>query len=332
MVLNFPHRHAGHCETGTLAALLRHRGVDLSEPMVFGIGSGLFFIHIPFVKVGGIPLTAYRGPPRQIINKVCKRLGIKLHQERYRSETQGMRALDRFLESGIPVGLQTSVYWLPYFPADLRFQFNAHNLVAFGKQDGDYWISDPVAEHVVSCPADDLQRARFAKGVFAPKGLAYYPARMPERLDLKAAALAGLRDTVRQMLDIPLPFMGVRGIATLAKRIERWPAKLGPEKARSYLSSVVRMQEEIGTGGAGFRFMYAAFLQEAAKLLNRGGLDVASERLSATGDRWREFAVLGARVCKGKETDPKAYAELAHVLRDCSQREREVFSLIRESF
>jgi len=46
---DFEHRHAGHCESGTVAALLRHRGLDLSEPMVFGIGGGLFFLHLLFV-------------------------------------------------------------------------------------------------------------------------------------------------------------------------------------------------------------------------------------------------------------------------------------------
>src|SRR6266542_1729755 len=32
-----------HCETTTLGALLRHVGIDLSEPMLFGLGAGLGF-------------------------------------------------------------------------------------------------------------------------------------------------------------------------------------------------------------------------------------------------------------------------------------------------
>ncbi|MBB6343805.1 hypothetical protein FHU36_000314 [Nonomuraea muscovyensis] len=30
-----------HCETTALGVLLRHEGLDLSEPMLFGLGSGL---------------------------------------------------------------------------------------------------------------------------------------------------------------------------------------------------------------------------------------------------------------------------------------------------
>ena len=52
--------------------------------------------------------------------------------------------------------------------------------------------------------------------------------------------------------------------------MKRWPKKLGDKKASLYLGQVVRMLEEIGTGGAGFRFIYAAFLQESAKILEPG--------------------------------------------------------------
>src|SRR3989338_3643173 len=151
---SFDHRHAAHCESGTMSALLRNCGLDLSEPMVFGIGGGLFFLYMPFIKMGGIPLTAYRAAPRVIIKNICKRLGITLRTMRFRKPEDSMAELDRLLEKGISVGLQASVFYLPYFPRDMRFQFNAHNLVVFGKEGDNYLISDTVFEHPVSCPAD----------------------------------------------------------------------------------------------------------------------------------------------------------------------------------
>ena len=326
MSVVFDHRHAGHCESGALSALLRHRGLDLSEPLVFGIGSGLFFVHLGFVKVGGIPLTAYRAVPGAIIDNVCKRLGITLRQQRFGNAAHGMRALDEVLARDTPVGLQTSVFWLPYFPPDMRFQFNAHNLVAVAKQGEQYLLSDPVCEHLVHCPSEDLRRARFAKGTFAPKGLIYYPERVPAKPDIDAAIRAALHHTAKRMVAVPIPFLGVRGIRALARKIVRWPQKYGAARAGSYVGSVVRMQEEIGTGGAGFRFMYAAFLQEAAQRLNLPQLDEASQQLTATGDRWREFAVLGARICKNANASgADDYAALARVLEDCAAREERLF-------
>ena len=40
---SYPHRKAVHCGSGTLASALAHRGLSLSEPMVFGLGAGLGF-------------------------------------------------------------------------------------------------------------------------------------------------------------------------------------------------------------------------------------------------------------------------------------------------
>lgn len=330
MTAAFPHRHAAHCESGTLATLLRTRGLDLSEPMVFGIGSGLFFIHIPFAKIGGLPLTAYRIMPRAIIKNLTKRLGIAMHYERFRNPEAGMRRLDELLAQDVPVGLQSNVFWLTYFPTDMRFQYNGHNMVAYGKRGDDYLISDPVTDVTVTCPADDLKRARFARGgPFPPKGLLYFPKSIPATIDLAPAALTATRQVCKAMLDTPIPLMGVRGIRYLANRLERWPEKLGDKLARANVAHVIRMQEEIGTGGAGFRFLYAAFLQEAAELLGRPALKDISQALTAVGDRWREFAVLGAQHCKGKQTGATVYPKLAHLLRECADGEQRVFTDLR---
>ena len=327
----FIHRHSGHCESGTVAALLRNNGLDLSEPMVFGIGGGLFFLYMPFITMGGIPLISYRDAPRSILKNICKRLGVRMHYERFRDPDAGMAALDVQLAQDVPVGLQTSVFWLPYFPPDMRFQFNGHNLVAFGKRDGEYLLSDPVFEHTVHCPADALRRARFAKGIFAPKGLMYWPESIPSDPDIKTAARTAIAATARRMLDIPFPFLGVRGIHTLARQLPRWPRTLGAERARKYVGSVVRMQEEIGTGGAGFRFMYAAFLQEAGELLGNDGLPEAARQLGATGDRWRDFAVQGAQLVKDRADDPATYRRLAETLRECAEREEQIFTRLKSA-
>ena len=171
----FPlHQHSAHCESGVMSILMRHAGVNISEPMAFGLSSALNFAYLPFVRVNGQPLIAYRMPPKFIIKKLCKRLGAKLVVEKFKNPTVGQQALDHHLNEGRLVGLQTSVYWLPYFPDEMRFHFNAHNLLVYGKEQGDYLISDPVIEQPVVCDEMSLQKARFAKGTLAPKGTLYY--------------------------------------------------------------------------------------------------------------------------------------------------------------
>ena len=99
------------------------------------------------------------------------------------------------------------------------------------------------------------------------------------------------------------------------------------EHSLNYVGHIVRMQEEIGTGGAGFRFIYAAFLQEAAQITGLTELNVLSERLNQIGDSWREFALKAARMIKGRETfEPK---KLADMLRAQAALETEFFRTLK---
>ena len=204
----------------------------------------------------------------------------------------------------------------------LRFQFNGHNLIAVGVDGSTYLISDPVLEEMVACPSDALVRARFSRGPLAPRGLIYFPVSVPDRPDFPTAILAGIRDTCRRMLDAPLPITGVRGIRYLSREIRRWPITLRDEwRAALYVANVVRLQEEVGTGGTGFRFMYAAFLQQAGALLQQDGLLRASEMFTANGDLWRDFAAAGAQVCKQRGANGVDYATLAEILAECADQE-----------
>jgi hypothetical protein len=132
------------------------------------------------------------------------------------------------------------------------------------------------------------------------------------------------------MLKTPLPIVGIRGMRFLATRMERWPQKLGQEKAILYLGQLVRMQEEIGTGGAGFRFLYAAFLQEAATILKDDRLRECAATLTGIGDRWREFAVSAARNCKGRAKEQDTFAAMADIIRDCASREEALYQKLGE--
>lgn len=326
MKLDFPHRQSAHCESGVTANLLTFGGLELSEAMAFGIGSGLFFGYVPWIKMNYLPLITFRGAPGCIFRKASKRLGVRMAQEKFRSPQTARRAVDTLLAAGVPVGAQTGAYWLPYFPAALRFHFNGHNLVIIGREGEEYTISDPVFPGLVTCPAADLERARFSKGAMAPKGRIYYVKGMPQHPDLAGAARDAILDVCKVMLKTPIPYAGIRGMHRLARDLEAWPEKLGPRKAALHLGHMIRMQEEIGTGGAGFRFVYAAFLQEAAELLGLPELRTLSERMTAIGDRWRDFAVSGARICKGRPGEGDSYAALAALLRDCAELERALFT------
>ncbi|MDA7416357.1 BtrH N-terminal domain-containing protein [Xenophilus arseniciresistens] len=304
----FEHLHAAHCESGVMANMLRHHGVPMTESLAFGLASGLAFAYLPFVKLSGLPLISYRMPPRAIIKGLLAPLGARFRFQTFATPEAGQQRLDELLARGQSVGLQTSVYWLPYFPPDMRFHFNAHNLLVYGKEGDEYLISDPVFETPMRCSAADLARARFAKGALAPRGLMYWPEAIARKAPTPDAVLRAIRTNARR-LRAPIPLIGVRGMRMLAGKLEKLPP--GEPFTVAYIGHLVRMQEEIGTGGAGFRFIYAAFLQEAAQITGRDVLRSFSDRLTAIGDDWRAFALKAARMVKGREAvDPPALAAL----------------------
>jgi hypothetical protein len=297
----FKHTHSAHCESGVMSSLLRHNGLDLSEAMVFGLSSALTFAYLPFVKIGGLPLIAYRSLPKSIIKKTQKNLNIKMKLETFSSAERGQQRLDELLADDKAVGAQTSVFWLPYFPEEMRFHFNAHNLVVCGSDGDNYSISDPVFETKQLCDKKSLTKARFVKGIMAPKGLLYYITQMPENIDLKPALRKSIKKTAKSMLKTPVPIAGLKGIKSLARAILKLQ---GEDKryARLYLGHIVRMQEEIGTGGAGFRYLYASFLQEASDIFDGDPiLKESSSMMLQVGDKWREFALMIAKSIKPKK-------------------------------
>lgn len=328
MIVNFEHLQAAHCETGVTRNLLTHAGTTkITEPLSFGIGSGLFFAYIPLLKINNGPAIAFRTMPGQIFKKSCRALGITVIRKKFSSKEQARFFLDKCLEEGHTVGCQVGVYYLPYFPKEYRFHFNAHNLIVYGKDQDNYLISDPIMETVTTLTSYQLERVRFARGTLAPRGQLYYPKiEYPITDDkIRGAIKSGIKKNIFNMLHIPLFITGVKGIRYTGNTIKKWRDQLGLEKAGLYLAQLVRMQEEIGTGGGGFRYMYAAFLQEAyAYYKNQQLLDI-SQTFTKSGDLWRTAAVQAAGIYKGRISNQSAFNLMGDYLLEIAEVEKKAF-------
>lgn len=331
MKLDFEHLQSAHCENGVTTNLLRNIGVSqMTEPLAFGIGAGLFFAYIPFIRINNGPAIAFRTMPGLIFKRTCRSLGIKVVRKKFSSREEAQRHLDQVLASGQPAGCQVGVYYLPYFPKEYRFHFNAHNLVVFGKEDDRYLISDPVMETTTSMSSYELERVRFAKGALSPKGQLYYPEKTfpvtDERIGI--AIEKGIKKNINNMIRIPGPIAGVQGIRFTGKRIKKWRDKLGPQKAGLYLAQLVRMQEEIGTGGGGFRYIYAAFLQEAYAYRKKEELPEVSKMFTDAGDLWRTAAVQAAGIYKGRLGSQEDFNTMGDYLLEVSEMEKKAFTVL----
>ena len=298
--------------------------------MIFGIGSGLLFFYFPWLKVNQAPAISYRTMPGHIFSKVARRLGFHVRRERFSSPKKAQQVLDEKLKTGFPVGLQVGVYHLTYFPDAYRFHFNAHNLVVYGKEGDSYLISDPVMEQPTKLSSQELEKVRFAKGVLSPKGHMYFPTHLPKHISLETTIRKGIKETCQKML-APIPIVGVKAIRWVSKDILRWYDKRGVKITNHYLAQMIRMQEEIGTGGGGFRFIYGAFLEEAAEVLKNNTLKECSQEITAIGDLWRDFAVEVARLYKNRnQAHRAAYEDLSQRLLTIAQREEAFYKRLKK--
>jgi len=328
MKIDFEHIQSAHCETGVTTNLLRHIGVNkMTEPLAFGIGAGLFFVYIPFLKINNGPAIAFRTLPGQVFAKTCKSLGIPVFRKKFSGKDRAEEVLVQCLEKGQPVGCQVGVYYLSYFPKEYRFHFNAHNLVVFGKEQDNYIISDPIMENPTTLTSYELGRVRFAKGALAPRGQLYYPQPAAPVTDLQMAAAIknGIKKNIRNMLHIPGPIAGVAGIRYTAGKIKKWRDRLGLKKAGLYLAQLVRMQEEIGTGGGGFRYIYGAFLQEAYAYHSIDAFQESSTLFTRSGDTWREAAVLASGIYKGRLGSQEDFNRVGDYLLEIAEMEKQAF-------
>lgn len=324
----FKHIQTAHCENGVAASLLRYHGLDfMSEPLVFGLGVGLFYIHIPFMKINHGPAISFRTMPGDIFKRASRALGIKVARKKFGNPAAAQAFLDQKIKEGTPIGCQVGVFHLAYFPREYRFHFNAHNLIVYGKEDGRYLISDPVMETVTSLTPAELEDVRFARGPLAPKGHVYFPKQVPTIGDeqLRKAVKIAIKKNGWWMSQVPIPFIGSSGFKFTAKRIRKWRDQLGARQGGLYLGQIVRMQEEIGTGGGGFRFIYAAFLEKAAELLQDDRLMGISEKMTQSGDLLRSSAVRMAAIYKGRNTEQQHFNEVADGFDEIAALEQETF-------
>ena len=55
------------------------------------MGSGLFFIYIPFIKINNGPAIAFRTMPGIIFKRTCNSLGIQVTRKKFSSKEEAQK-------------------------------------------------------------------------------------------------------------------------------------------------------------------------------------------------------------------------------------------------
>ena len=313
--VSFNHKMGAHCESGTVTAMLNYGGMEISEPMVFGIASGIFFGYFKGPRFS-FPTFIVRNKPGQIRKNISKRLGVKYHSVRFKDPKRGEEELERLIEQNIPVAVQTDFFYLDYIPDWGRVHINVHFIIIVGKKGSKYIVSDSYFPKLVELDRDSLMKGRFAGGTMAPKGFLFHPTYIPESFDYENAIKVGIKKAAYNMLKIPIPFLGIKGIRKFADKVVDWPKFARDNEHLSHeIMKINILLEDQGTGGAGFRFIYATFLREASEKINHPGLFEMSQRMMEIGDGWREISLFAARIGKNRDLGKDRLKELGDIIR-----------------
>jgi hypothetical protein len=327
----FKHSMAAHCESGTITNLVNHHGLKISEPLVFGIASGIFFGYMK-TPMRDFPVVFSRIRPVKILENFTKRTGITFKTQKFSDPDKAEEELDRLLEQNQPVGLQVDFFYMDFFPPWHRVHINVHYIVVIGKEGDHYIVSDCYHPTLAKLHRDSLRKGRFAKGSMAPKGLMFYPVHVPVEIHVEKGIRQGLKSTVFNMLKIPIPFLGVKGIKRFADKIAEWPkyAK-DTEHLAHNIFLITTMLEDQGTGGAGFRYIYASFLREAATILDKSVFNEYAKRMMDIGDDWRNISLFASRIAKRREFGTDKLKEMGNMIRENAELEYSFFTDLKQT-
>lgn len=293
---NYQHHVAAHCETGSLKNLLKFAGLELSEPLIFGIGSGPTFYYLFFAKgPSTFPLVGIRNAPSNIVNNIQKRLGIEIFQKQYKTTEQALQQANILIDIGRPVAVSVDMYYMKYLPGFLQVHAPFHFIVLVGRNSETYAVSDPYSAQIGTLGIEDLKVAWSTGASLAKDNYLAYVKHIPRAIPWEKAIRESIEETCKNML-IPLPFnklfffVGIEGMKAYARSLTAWGKKYrGVALREGILFNAVGFEDQ-GTGGGAFRIMYGAFLQEASEILKSNEIKDLGAQMASHGQSWRKFS------------------------------------------
>ncbi|MFI6280183.1 BtrH N-terminal domain-containing protein [Streptomyces sp. NPDC050988] len=317
MVKDIDVRGMQHCETTTLGVLLRHEGIDLSEPMLFGLGSGLSFVYWDS-KGMDFPFLGGRVKPFELTRNLASALGLELMVEETTSPRKAWHNVVTPIDAGRPVGLQLDSYHLDYFST--KVHFGGHVVAMYGYDEQDAYLVDTVPQGGgVSTSLAGLARARAERGPMTAKHRSFTITAPSSPTSPQDRIIPAIKTCAGTFLNPPIANLGHRGIEKAAGQVPKWLPR--SDNPREDLPRAALLMERAGTGGALFRNLYRDFLAECAQLIDSSHLRTGHSLYTEAATLWTQVAELVATA--GKSGDSKDLMQAGSILHDVSRIERD---------
>ena len=143
IIKNFKLFEGQHCETTAAGNLLSNLGINLSEPMFFGLGEGLNFI-IWNMKTMDFPFIGGRIKTDLLTQNITRHLNLKLNVWETSSPKKAWKNVKESIDAEIPVGIKLDCYHLDYFTN--KFYFAGHYVAMYGYDENNVYLADTIQQ------------------------------------------------------------------------------------------------------------------------------------------------------------------------------------------
>ncbi|NKY54351.1 BtrH N-terminal domain-containing protein [Nocardia vermiculata] len=315
-VVDVEDRRTRHCETTALGVLLRHEGLELSEPMLFGLGAGLSFIYWDSKNMD-FPFLGGRVKPFLLTENIADRLGLELVVQQTASARRAWSNVRSVLDAGRPVGLQLDSYHLDYFGS--KVHFGGHIVAMYGYDDRDSYLVDTDQQGgKVTTSLTGLAAARSARGPMTARNRSFTLTLAKNAPAPRSRIVPAITACAHAFLDPPIANAGHRGIDKAAKLVRTWRQR-ADDPARDLPQAAVLM-EHAGTGGALFRNLYRDFLAECRETVDSSHLRAGHALYAEAATLWTEVAAAISRA--GATGDDRYLDSAGDLLGDIARIER----------
>jgi len=319
----WPNAFAGvHCETTATGTLLKNIGVDLSEPMLFGLSQGLGFIYWN-MKIMDFPFIGGRIKPDLITKNITEILNLNLNIKQTTSIKKAWKNIEEPLSRKIPVGLKLDCYHLEYFKNKIHFA--AHYVATTGLDEEFAYLVDTIQQgQCVKTSLKSLELARNEKGPMSSKNLSYTIESSGSIPPIQNVLPIAITQNAKDFLNPPIKNIGYKGILKTSQEIKKW-FKTSTNRHRDFTTTAMLM-EKAGTGGSLFRNIYRDFLKEAQAYIENRALVQAHDSYSEISKSWKEVAEL---FNEAGETENIVHINAASkLLVAISEKEKETMELL----
>ncbi len=311
-----------HCETTATGTLLRQLGIELSEPMLFGIGEGLGFIFWNMKSMDS-PFIGGRIKPDTLTENLARNLNLELTVKETSSVQKAWDNVKSLIDNGQVVGLKLDCFHLEYFSRP--FHFAGHYTALYGYDNENAFLVDTKQQGgQVKTTLKSLALARAENGPMSSKNLHYTLQKTGKNFDLKTAIVTAIRNNATEYINPPITNIGYKGILKTSSEIIKW-FKTSNDIENDFKMTAMLM-EKAGTGGALFRNLYRDFLEESYDLLKLDKLKKGHTEFVEIAKLWTSVSDLFVKVSETK--DFKYIEQASSILKTLSTKERNSMEIL----